>query len=409
MSEFGDLRVKYDFNQQYNRKNTDCLKWDLMGSIFGCEDLIPMWVADMDFPVAKPITDALKKRIEHPFYGYTQPGSSVVNSVVERLKRKFNWDIDPEWIVFTPGVVPALHVAVRSLTHPGDEVILQEPAYHPFFSVVTNSGCKIVNNGLKLVNKRYEIDYDDLEKKFHPKTRPLQGPGRIKTIIFCNPHNPVGRSWKVEEIIRMGEIMIDNGAVVISDEIHCEILFKRQKHTPFASISEEFEQNSMVCMSPSKTFNLAGLEVSSIIIPNKKLRDNFINTRSGIVPNPTLFGFAAMEAAYSFGDEWLEQLLEYLQENLDYLMDYFINKIPKIKVIKPDGTYLIWLDCRDLGMNNDSLRIFMREKAKVGMEDGFIFGESGGGFMRMNIACPRSILKEALTQLEHAVNDLSMI
>ena len=368
-----------------------------------------MWVADMDFPVAKPITDALKKRIEHPFYGYTQPGSSVVNSVVERLKRKFNWDIDPEWIVFTPGVVPALHVAVRSLTHPGDEVILQEPAYHPFFSVVTNSGCKIVNNGLKLVNKRYEIDYDDLEKKFHPKTRPLQGPGRIKTIIFCNPHNPVGRSWKVEEIIRMGEIMIDNGAVVISDEIHCEILFKRQKHTPFASISEEFEQNSMVCMSPSKTFNLAGLEVSSIIIPNKKLRDNFINTRSGIVPNPTLFGFAAMEAAYSFGDEWLEQLLEYLQENLDYLMDYFINKIPKIKVIKPDGTYLIWLDCRDLGMNNDSLRIFMREKAKVGMEDGFIFGESGGGFMRMNIACPRSILKEALTQLEHAVNDLSMI
>jgi len=377
-----------------------------MESFFGSDDLIPMWVADMDFPVAQPITDALKKRVEHPFYGYTQPGSSVINSVVDRLKRKFNWDIDPEWIVFTPGVVPALHVAVRSLTHPGDEVILQEPSYHPFFPVVNHSGCKIVDNALKLVNGRYEIDYNDLEQKFHPKARPLQGPGRVKTIIFCNPHNPVGRLWQIEEIIRMGEIIIDNDAVVISDEIHCEILFKGQKHTPFASISEEFEQNSIVCMSPSKTFNLAGLEVSSIIIPNKKLRDNFINSRSGIVPNPTLFGYTAMEAAYTFGDEWLEQLLEYLQDNLNYLIDYFINKIPKIKVIKPDGTYLVWLDCRDLALNNNSLRSFMRENAKVGLEDGFIFGRSGSGFMRMNIACPRSILEDALKRIEHAVNDV---
>ncbi len=398
--------MKYDFNQQCNRKKTDCLKWDLMESIFGSEDLIPMWVADMDFPVAQPIIDALKKRVEHPFYGYTQPGSSVISSVVERMKRKFNWDINPEWIVFTPGVVPALHVAVRSLTHPGDEVILQEPAYHPFFPVVNHSGCKIVNNGLKLVNSKYEIDYNDLEQKFHPKTRPLQGPGRIKTIIFCNPHNPVGRLWEIEEIIRMGEIIIDNGAVVISDEIHCEILFKGQKHTPFASISEEFEQNSIVCMSPSKTFNLAGLEVSSIIIPNKKLRDNFINTRSGIVPNPNLFRYTAMEAAYRYGDEWLEQLLNYLQENLNYLMDFFSNNIRKIKVIEPEGTYLVWLDCRDLGMDNNSLRSFMRENARVGLEDGFIFGKSGSGFMRMNIACPRFILEEALKRIELAVNKI---
>ena len=398
--------MKYDFDQLYDRNKTDCLKWDMMESIFGSGELLPLWVADMDLPVAKPIIDALKKRAEHPFYGYTQPGSSVIKSVVERMKRKFNWDINPEWIVFTPGVVPALHVAVRSLTHPGDEVILQEPAYHPFFPVVINSGCKIINNGLKLVNGRYEMDLKNLEEKFHPKTRPLNGPGRIKTVIFCNPHNPVGRLWKRDEIIRMGEIVINNGAVVISDEIHCEILFKGHKHTPFASISKKFEQNCIVCMSPSKTFNLAGLEVSSIIIPNKKIRENFINTRSGIVPNPNLFGYIAMEAAYKYGDEWLEQVLDYLQENLNYLKNYFLKNIPRIKVIDPEGTYLIWLDCHDLDMDNNVLRSFMRENAKVGLEDGFIFGESGSGFMRMNIACPRYILSEALKRIENAVNRL---
>ena len=398
--------MKYDFDQVCNRKNTDCLKWDMMEPIFGSDDLIPLWVADMDLPVAKPITDALKERVEHPFYGYSQAGKGVLNSVVERMKRKFNWDIKPEWIVFTPGVVPALHVAVRSLTHPGDEVILQEPTYHPFFPVVMNSGCKIINNGLKLDNNRYEMDYNGLEEKFHFRSRSFQESGRIKTIIFCNPHNPVGRLWKRDEIIKMGEIIIDNGAVVISDEIHCEILFKGQKHTPFASISKKFEQNSIVCMSPSKTFNLAGLEVSTIIIPNKKLRDNFINTRSGIVPNPNLFGYTALEAAYNQGDEWLEQVLDYLQGNLDYLKEYMENEIPKIKVIDPEGTYLIWLDCRDLDMDNKNLSNFMKKNAKVGLEDGFIFGESGSGFMRMNIACPRYLLIEALNRIENAIKVL---
>ena len=396
--------MKYDFDKICNRRNTHCLKWDMIGTIFGSEDLIPLWVADMDLLVAKPITDALKKRVDHPFYGYSQAGASVINSIVERMKRKFDWDIKPEWIVFTPGVVPALHVAVRSLTHPGDEVILQEPTYHPFFPVVTNSGCQIVNNGLIMTDGKYEMDYKGLEEKFRDKKKSLQNPGRIKTIIFCNPHNPVGRLWNRNEIIKMGNIAIDNGAVVISDEIHCEILFKGQKHTPFASISKKFEQNCILCMSPSKTFNLAGLEVSTIIIPNKKLRENFTNIRAGIVPNPNLFGYIALEAAYRHGDEWLEQVLDYLQENLDYLKGYIKNKIPHIRVIDPEGTYLIWLDCRDLGMDNDTLSNFMKRNAKVGLEDGFIFGESGSGFMRMNIACPRSILTEALKRIEDAVN-----
>ena len=398
--------MKYDFDEICDRKKTDCYKWDLVQSIFGNEDIIPMWVADMDFAVAEPIVKALKKRAEHPFYGYTQPGEGVINAVVKRMWRKFKWKIEPEWIVFTPGVVPALHIAIRSLTHPGDEIILQEPVYHPFFPAVKGSGCQIVNNGLKLINSRYEMDFEDLERKFKPKTGRLRNPGRIKAIVFCNPHNPVGRLWKRDEIVRMGEIVIGNGGTVISDEIHCEILFKGHKHIPFASISPEFEQNSIVCMSPSKTFNLAGLEISTIIIPNKKLRDNFISIQSGIVPNPNLFGYAGLEAAYKLGDEWLEQVLDYLQDNLDFLQDYLARRIPNIKIIQPQGTYLIWLDCRELGMDNLALRSFMRDNAKVGLEDGFIFGETGSGFVRMNIACPRSILEEALRRIESAVNGI---
>lgn len=400
--------MKYDFNQICDRKKTNCYKWDLVQSIFGREDVIPMWVADMDFPVAEPIVDALKKRVEHPFYGYTHPGPSVIDAVVDRMWQKFRWKIEPEWVVFTPGVVPALHVAIRSLTHPGDEVILQEPTYHPFFPAVTGSGCQIVTNELKLINGHYEMNFDDLEQKFHPKTGRLRGPGRIKTILFCNPHNPVGRLWNREEITRMGDIAIDNGAVVISDEIHCEILFNGHQHTPFASISEKFEQNCIVCMSPSKTFNLPGLEVSSIIIPNKKLHDDFISTQSGIVPNPNVFGYTALEAAYRLGDEWLKQVLDYLQGNLDFLLEYFDRKIPDIKVIQPQGTYLIWLDCRGLGMDEITLSSFMCDNAKVGLEDGFIFGEAGSGFVRMNIACPRPILEEALKRIEEAVNTISL-
>lgn len=397
--------MKYNFDRLNNRKNTDSLKWDMLNFIFGNEDLIPMWVADMDFPVAQPIVDALKKRAEHPFYGYTKQGYSVVDAVVERMWRKFKWKIEPEWVIFTSGVVPALHIAVRSLTHHGDEIILQEPCYHPFFSVVKNSGCQIVNNELKLVNGRYEMDFEDLEQRFKASSLRLPFPKRIKAIIFCNPHNPVGRVWKKDEIIRMGEIALKNGAVVISDEIHCEILFNDHKHIPFASISKEFEQNCIICMSPSKTFNLPGLNVSSIIIPNKKLRDEFINIGFGISPAPSIFGYTALEAAYRFGDEWLEQVLEYLQGNLNFLIDYLNTRVKDIKAIQPQGTYLIWLDCRDLGMDNQTLMKFMQEEAKVALEDGFIFGEAGSGFMRMNIACPRYMLEEALKRIETAIKN----
>jgi cystathionine beta-lyase len=398
--------MKYDFDLLRDRTNTNCAKWDAIGKVFGREDIIPMWVADMDFPTAIPIVEALQKRAKHEFYGYTNISPKLIEAIVDRMQRKFNWKILPEWIVFTPGVVTALSVAVRAFTHPGDEVILQEPVYFPFFRVVTSIGCQIINNGLNLIGDRYEMDYKDLESKFQPKSGMHAVHSRVKAMILCNPQNPIGRLWTKEEITRVGEIVIRNGSIMISDEIHCEILYKGYKHTPFAAISEEFAQNSVICMAPSKTFNLAGLHASTIIIPNKTLRDSFIDQMSGIVPGPNVFGLVAMEAAFLYGDEWLEQLLTYLDGNLKITMEYFSKRIPKIKVIKPQGTYLVWLDCRNLGMDNLTLKSFMRDKARVGFDDGFLFGTAGSGFERMNIACPRILLKEALARIEKTVNSL---
>ncbi|MFC1903075.1 MalY/PatB family protein [Chloroflexota bacterium] len=396
----------YDFDKICSRNNTNCTKWDTVKTIFGNDDVIPMWVADMDFPTARPIVEALEKRAAHEFYGYTQPGASLVEAVVDRLYRKFSWRIEPEWLVFTPGVIPAISTAIRALTHPGDEIILQEPVYYPFFPSVRSSGCQIATNELKLVGTHYEMDFEDLQAKFQPRKGMRDIPNRVKAIILCNPHNPVGRLWNREELIKLGDIVIEHGAAIISDEIHCEIIFKDQKHTPFASISKEFEQNCIVCIAPSKTFNLAGLSASSIIIPNKKLRDSFNEARAGMVHGPNLFGLVAMEAAYRYGDEWLVQLLDYLQKNLDFTMTYFAEKIPRINAIKPQGTYLVWLNCRALGLDDMTLRNFMRDKARVGMDDGFLFGAGGSGFQRMNIACPRTILEEALHRIDAAVKSL---
>ncbi|MDP6127400.1 MAG: MalY/PatB family protein [Dehalococcoidales bacterium] len=397
--------MKYDFDEICSRENTNCSKWDRREAIFGSNDIIPMWVADMDFSAARPIIEALQERATHEFYGYTEPGDSLIEAIVERMEGKFDWRIDPEWIVFTPGVVPAINIAIRSLARPGDEIILQEPAYFPFFNSVRQNGCQIATNELKLSGGRYQMDFEDLESKFHPKLGMRAGPNRVRALVLCNPHNPIGRVWDREDLTRMGEIVVGNGATVISDEIHCEILFKGNKHTSFATISKEFEQNCIICMAPSKTFNLAGLHASSIIIPNKKLRDSFNDARAGVGP-PNLFGYVAMEAAYRHGDEWLEQMLDYLDANLKFTLEYFGENIPRIKVIVPQGTYLLWLDCRELGLDDMALRDFMREKAKVGFDDGFIFGSGGRGFQRMNIACPQGLLEEALNRIETAVSSL---
>ncbi|MBW1849461.1 MAG: pyridoxal phosphate-dependent aminotransferase, partial [Deltaproteobacteria bacterium] len=378
--------------------DTDCAKWGVADGLFGEKDILPMWVADMDFPIAKEITAAIKKRADHEIYGYAVPGSSAFEAVVTRMKKKYEWEIPSEWIVFTPGIVPALYVAVKAFTHPGDEVVIQSPVYRPFWSAVKDN----------LIDDRYEIDFKDFENIFQFSRNPGLVPvsSRAKMMILCSPHNPVGRVWNADELSKMGEIVTRNNGIIVSDEIHAEICFKGSKHIPFASISTEFEQRSITCVSPSKSFNLAGLGASAVIIPDSELRKNFNRAKTGIVPMVNCFGLSALEAAYNHGDAWLQECLEYLHGNLNFIMKFCEKQIPKIRIIKPEGTYLVWLDCRDLGMDKMSLRELMRKKARLGLEDGFTFGPGGEGFQRMNIACSRSMLEEAMTRLEAAVNSI---
>ena len=398
--------MKYDFDHILERRGSGCLKWDTLETTFGSENILPMWVADMDFPVARPIREALEQRVKKEVYGYPCVWPELVDSVVTRMREKFGWQIDGEWVVFTPGVMPAINTAVKAFTAPGDEVIIQSPVYYPFWPAITNNGCRPVNNQLKLIAGKYQMDFDNLKQSFEPKVGMRPTPSRVRMMVLCSPHNPVGRVWSKEELTKLGETVIANDAIVISDEVHCELLFRGSKHVPFATISPEFAQSAIVCMAPSKTFNLAGLRASSTIIPDVKLRNRFNIASAGIMPLPNIFGLVALEAAYRYGDEWLAQLLDYLQKNLKFLTEYVETRIPRIKVIKPEGTYLVWLDCRDLKIDSMELRRFMREEARVGLDDGFVFGSGGEGFQRMNIACPLTILEEALGRIESAVRTL---
>ncbi|MFD3158377.1 MalY/PatB family protein [Haloimpatiens sp. FM7330] len=390
--------MKYDFDTVIERRNTKSVKWDLVEEMYNDKDVLPMWVADMDFKVPQVIIDAIKKRAEHGIFGYTLSGEKYNEAVVNWMKRRHDWSIKPEWIVFTPGVVPAINLIIRTYTQPGDEVIIQTPVYHPFYKAIKNSGCQVVKNPLIYKEQKYTINFEDLENKITNRTRML---------ILCNPHNPVGRVWTKEELTKLGQICLKHNILVVSDEIHFDLTYKSSKHTVFASISEEFSQNSIICTAPSKTFNIAGLKTSNIIIPNKRLRNLLNITLENIaIKEPTIFGGEALIAAYNYGEEWLNQLIDYLQENLDYIMEYFKRRIPKLKVIKPEGTYLVWFDCSELNMTSEQLRDFFVKKVKVGFDDGIMFGNEGQQFQRINIACPRTILKQALRRIETEINKL---
>lgn len=391
--------MKYNFDEIIDRANYHSVKWNELKTTFGDipKDVLPMWVADMEFRSPQPVIEAIKKANEHGIYGYASRPLSYYQAIIDWMEKRHNWKIKKDWIVYSPGVVPALSLIIRAFCQPGDKVIVQPPVYYPFFRVIENNGCHIVNNPLKFNNKRYFIDWEDLERK-------VDDP-RVKILIFCSPHNPVGRVWQKEELIILGEICLEHNIIVVSDEIHADILFKGYKHIPFASISPAFAHNSITCTAPSKTFNLAGLQTSSIIIPNKKYYKIYENILDGLaLDENNVFGLVALEAAYRNGEEWLEQLLSYLNENLEFLMKYFKERIPKIKVIKPEGTYLVWLDCRQLGLSAKDLNNFMIKKARVALSDGYWFGTEGEGFMRINIACPRSFLEEGLKRIERAVN-----
>jgi cystathionine beta-lyase len=386
--------MEYNFDNVINRHNTNSYKWDAADA-----ELLPMWVADMDFEVPPPIKDAILIRAEHGIFGYSLPQESYYEAIISWEKRRHGWAIEKEWITFSPGIVPAVNMLVRALAQPGDKVIVQTPVYYPFFNAIINNGCQIEKNSLNFQNKKYLMDFEDLERK-------VKDP-RAKLLILCSPHNPVGRVWTREELVRLGELCVANDVTVISDEIHCDLIFKGHKHLPFAALDKRFAKNSVTCIAPSKTFNLAGLQTSAVIIPNAKLRGRFSNVLvSDGLRSPNPFGITALEAAYNHGEPWLEQLMDYLSDNVDFLIRFVEERLPMVEVIKPEGTYLVWMDFRKLGLDPDTLEDLMLKKARVWLDEGYIFGRGGEGFERINVACPRSLLKQGLQRIERAVNSL---
>lgn len=383
----------YNFDELIDRTNTNSIKYDARKMFFGKEDVLPLWVADMDFRTPDFIVDAVKKRAEHEVFGYTFRGESYNQSIVNWLKRRHNWEIKPEWISFSPGVVAGLTMAIEAFSKPSDGVIVQPPVYFPFFDSVKGSGREMIENPLKLENGRYYFDLEDLKRKITPTTRLL---------LLCNPQNPGGMAWNEQELTEMAKICLENKILIISDEIHSDLIFDGYKHTPLAGISEEFAQNCVVCMAPSKTFNTAGLTTSFLVIPNKR---HFVAyERVMRLPHlhmGNIFGTAALEAAYTHGDEWLAQLMPYLKGNYDFLEQFFAKNLPGVKVMKPEATYLIWLDFSVFGLTDEALNQKLIDGG-IGLNRGTQFGKQGNGFMRINIGCPRSIMEEALERIKQA-------
>jgi len=403
--------MKQHFDDEIDRRGTNSLKWEFSPQeqdplyweqtdrFFGEDRILPMWVADMDFRCPEPVVKALIERAQNGIYGYSFPTDKFFQSVVGWMARRHGWEIAPEWICITPGVVPALNMLVQTFISPGEKVLIQPPVYYPFFSAIENNGGELVSSPLVYESGRYRMDYLDLAEKARDP--------RLKMAILCSPHNPVGRVWTQDELLRFGEICIKNNVLVVSDEIHGDLVYKGQGFTPFAKISRDFAQHSITCTAPSKTFNLAGLLTSCIVIPNDDLRARFEKTlqRNGLVLASS-FGLVALQAAYDHGEAWLEQVLIYLQANLEYLKTYMTEHIPLIRVIEPEGTYLVWLDCRGLGLDKLALKRLMTEQAGVYLDEGFIFGPEGEGFERINIACPRSVLVEGLDRIKKAIGQL---
>lgn len=377
--------MKYDFDQVIPRRGTDSYKWDSAGS----PDVLPMWVADMDFRTAPAIVDALRRRVEHGIFGYTRVPDSYYEAVTGWFARRHGWTIDRGWMLYTSGVVPAISAVIKALTRPGDKVLVQTPVYNCFFSSIRNNGCGMVASPLVPVDNTYVMDYDDLEQK-------LSDP-QVKVMLLCNPHNPVGRVWKREELVRLGDMCIRYGVTVVSDEIHCELVFPGHRYTPFAPISEKFLQHSVTCLSPSKAFNIAGLQIANIVCIDAALRakiDRAINDNEVCDVNP--FGVIATQAAYNEGEEWLDQLIGYLHANYLYMQDFCSENLPQFPLTALEGTYLVWMDCRTLGLPSEELERHLVAEAGLWLNAGTMYGAEGEGFMRWNIACPRTTLAEGL-------------
>lgn len=389
---------KYNFDEIIPREGTNSLKYDARKQVFNSSDILPLWVADTDFKTPDFIVNAIKKRAEHEIFGYTFKPDSYYRSIIGWMQRRHNWSIKKEWISFSPGVVAGLTCAIKAFSNPGDGVVVQPPVYSPFFSCVEGTGREIVRNPLIIKNNRYTFDFHNLKSQINKKTRLL---------LLCNPHNPGGMVWKNEELEELGSICNKNDILIISDEIHSDLIFKGNRHIPITMVSEETAKNSIILSAPSKTFNIAGLTTSVVIIPDKKKFEQFekiLNLAHLGMGN--IFGAVALEAAYSYGDEWLNQLLDYLWNNYLYLKKFFNNNLPEVKVMNPEATYLVWLDFREYGMDGKELTKLIVDKAKVGLNNGAGFGIEGNGWMRLNIGCPRSILAEGLNRLNNAFSGI---
>jgi len=388
--------MKYNFDTIFDRRGTGSEKWDMCDTIFGGSSLLPLWVADMDFRSPPEVIDALTKRVAHGIFGYTAYTESAYTSVINWYRARHGWEIMKEWIVYSPGVVPALSLLVQCFTSPGDGIIIQRPVYHPFMHVIEWNGRKLLNSPLRQGSSgRYEMDFEDLRVKASDPS--------AKMMILCSPHNPPGRVWRRDELSALIEICSERGILIVSDEIHCDLTYEGIKHIPLPLVRPEYSDRIITCTSPSKTFNLAGLQLSNIIIPDETLRKEFrkISVRNGIF-DPNSFAAVAMEAAYNSGGEWLDEMMEYVRGNLEYLKNFLRSDLPAVKVIEPEGTYLVWIDFRGTGMGHKELLRKFVEDAKVAPGQGDIYGPEGEGFMRINLACPRSILEEGLKRITAA-------
>lgn len=387
--------VHYNFDEPIERRGTDCVKVDGLKEHFGRTDLIPLWVADMDFRTPPFIVDALKKRCEHEVFGYTFPSGEYYQSIVRWVGDLHHWTIEREWLSYIPGIVKGIGLAVLCFTEPGDKVIIQPPVYHPFRIVPTLEKRTIVNNPLKMANGRYTMDFDHLESVIDDG---------CKLLILCNPHNPGGVVWEKETLERLAAICRKHRIVVVSDEIHAEMVYPEYTHHPFASVSEEAAQNSITFMAPSKTFNIAGIVSSYSIVPNEALRKKFYDFLEAAELNAAhLFAYVATCAAYREGEDWRRQMINYVKENVRFVDEYLQAHIPGVRVYPPQASFLVWLDCTALHLSQAELVALFRDEAHLALNDGSIFGPGGEGHMRLNVGCPRSILEKALNNLKTAL------
>jgi cysteine-S-conjugate beta-lyase len=390
--------MNFNFDKIIERKGSSCIKWDGMEKFLGAGDALPMWVADMDFLTPGYITEAIIKKAKHGVFGYPLREESYFTSLMDWLDRRHQWKVKRDWILFCPGVVPAVNIAVLAYTLPGDKIIVQPPVYFPFFTAVTDHKRTLVYNHLVMRNNRLCMDFDELEA--------LAKDG-AKMLILSNPHNPGGSVWTKDELLQMSAICLKYNVLIISDEIHCDLILKPFKHTPLASLSQEISMQTITTVAPSKTFNLSGFSTASVIIENDSLRRKFNVTLDHLhIGGGNIFGNIASEEAYLHGDNYVDELMNYLARNVEILEKYVAESLPKIKVIRPESTFLVWLDCTGMGMNDEDLNKFFLYKAKVGMNPGVMFGPGGEGFMRMNIGCPAATLKKGLDQIREAYVNL---